>query len=44
MTLGSWICLLVVWGIIIAVNLFCVIRVFRKREARPDRPQGHDDR
>lgn len=30
MTIGSWIYMLVVWGIIIGLNVFCFKRIFRK--------------
>lgn len=30
MTTGSWIYLVVVWGLIIALNLYCFSRMFRK--------------
>lgn len=30
MTIGSWIYMLAVWGIIIGLNIFCFGRIFRK--------------
>lgn len=30
MTPGSWIYMLVVWGIIIGLNVFCFHRIFKK--------------
>jgi len=30
MTTGSWIYMLVVWGTIISLNIFCFRRIFRK--------------
>ena len=30
MTTGAWIYMLLVWGIIIGVNIFCFGRIFRK--------------
>lgn len=30
MTIGSWIYMLIVWGIIIGLNVFCFGRIFRK--------------
>jgi hypothetical protein len=31
MTLGSWIYMLVAWGLIIAVNVFCFYRIFGRK-------------
>ena len=31
MTTGSWVYMLLVWAVIIAVNVFCFVRIFRKR-------------
>lgn len=30
MTLGSWIYMIVVWGLIIGLNVFCFSRIFRR--------------
>ncbi|MFP4172375.1 MAG: hypothetical protein ACLFV4_05625 [Candidatus Hydrogenedentota bacterium] len=32
MTAGSWIYLIVVWALIIALNAFCYKRIFTKKE------------
>jgi hypothetical protein len=31
MTIGSWIYLAIVWGIIIGLNVFCFSRIFRSK-------------
>ncbi len=31
MTPGSWIYMLTVWGLIIALNIFCFARIFGKK-------------
>ena len=33
MTLGSWLYMLTVWGIIVALNVFCFSRIFAKKLA-----------
>ncbi len=32
MTLGSWIYMAIVWGLIIALNVFCFVRIFRHKK------------
>lgn len=32
MTLGSWIYMLLVWGAILAVNVFCFWKLFTKKQ------------
>ena len=31
MKTASWVYMLLVWAVIIAVNVFCFVRIFRKR-------------
>jgi len=31
MTPGSWLYLLAVWGVVIALNVFCIKKVFKKK-------------
>jgi hypothetical protein len=31
MTAGSWAYMLLVWSVITAINVFCFVRIFRKK-------------
>jgi hypothetical protein len=33
MTLGTWIYMLVVWAAIIALNIYCFVRIFAKKRS-----------
>jgi hypothetical protein len=35
MTPGAWLYMLAVWGVIIAVNIFCFVKIFKKNAQRP---------
>lgn len=38
MTLFSWIYMLTIWGLLLALNAYCFYAVFRKREQTPPPP------
>ena len=41
MTLGGWILLVLSWGLIIALNVFCFIKVFKQKNG--GRQNENDD-
>jgi len=41
MTTGAWIYMFSVWAVILALNVFCIVRMFKKRT--PNAPEDDND-